>query len=230
MTHIDLALQELLAATGASRVTLRQEVPGDYAFPVTHETRVPAAPSLREERTVDLKAQPVVLELRKGHQVVQDDCRAAFDDPAFQRMLEAYGGLAAQIVTPIFTAGRLVAIVSLHQLGSPRRWTEEEVGGRRADRRPRRGAAVRVPASAAHNRWHPDLEPVATVAPGEELTLDTRDGLDGQLTPESTHADILALDLGLGHPLYRARLRLRARSRATCSLSSWSPTRPPTSG
>jgi len=60
---------------------------------------------------------------------------------------------------------------------------------------------VRVPASAAHNRWHPDLEPVASVAPGEELTLDTRDGLDGQLTPESTHADILALDLGLGHPL-----------------------------
>jgi len=60
---------------------------------------------------------------------------------------------------------------------------------------------VRVPASAAHNRWHPDLEPVASVAPGEELTLVTRDGIDGQLTPESTHADILDLDLGLGHPL-----------------------------
>ncbi len=127
MTHIDLALQELLATTGASRVTLRQEVPGDYAFPVTHEACVPGAPSLVEERTVDLKAQPVVLELRKGHQVVQDDCRAAFDDPAFHRMLEAYGGLAAQIVTPIFEAGRLVAIVSLHQLGTPRHWTEDEV-------------------------------------------------------------------------------------------------------
>lgn len=126
MTDIDLALQELLATTGASRVTLRQDVPGDYAFPVTHEARVPAAPSLREERTVDLRGQPVVLELQKGHQVVQDDCRAAFDDPAFNRMLETYGGLAAQIVTPIFTAGRLVAIVSLHQLGAPRHWTENE--------------------------------------------------------------------------------------------------------
>lgn len=60
---------------------------------------------------------------------------------------------------------------------------------------------MRVPASAAHNRWHPGLEPVVTIAPGEELTLDTRDGIDGQLTAESTHADILELDLGLGHPL-----------------------------
>jgi formamidase len=60
---------------------------------------------------------------------------------------------------------------------------------------------VRIPASAAHNRWHPGLEPVATVAPGQELTLITRDGIDGQLTPESTHGDILDLDLGLGHPL-----------------------------
>lgn len=60
---------------------------------------------------------------------------------------------------------------------------------------------MRIPASAAHNRWHPDLDPVATVAPGEEVTLECRDGIDGQLTRTSTHADILDLDLGLGHPL-----------------------------
>ncbi len=60
---------------------------------------------------------------------------------------------------------------------------------------------MRIPASAAHNRWHPDVSPVATVPPGEEVTLVTRDGIDGQLTRNSTHADILDLDLGLGHPL-----------------------------
>ena len=43
-------------------------------------------------------------------------------------MLEAYGGLAAQIVTPVFVGGRLAAILSLHQLGSPRMWTEQEIG------------------------------------------------------------------------------------------------------
>ena len=52
-----------------------------------------------------------------------------------------------------------------------------------------------------HNRWHPDLEPTVTVAPGAELTLETEDGLGGQLTRESTHPDCATLDLGLGHPL-----------------------------
>jgi formamidase len=52
-----------------------------------------------------------------------------------------------------------------------------------------------------HNRWHPDVEPVASVAPGDELRLETEDGLAGQLGPESPHADAASLDLGLGHPL-----------------------------
>ena len=52
-----------------------------------------------------------------------------------------------------------------------------------------------------HNRWHPDLAPIAEVAPGEEIRLEAVDGLDGQLTRESSHADAGTLDLGLGHPL-----------------------------
>jgi formamidase len=55
--------------------------------------------------------------------------------------------------------------------------------------------------SSGHNRWHPDIEPIARVRPGESVTIETRDGIDGQLTPASTAADVLALDLGLGHPL-----------------------------
>jgi formamidase len=60
---------------------------------------------------------------------------------------------------------------------------------------------VRLTADRGHNRWHTALDPVARLAPGEELTLETRDGIDGQLTPASTHADAAELDLGLGHPL-----------------------------
>ena len=60
---------------------------------------------------------------------------------------------------------------------------------------------MRLAAAATHNRWHPDLEPVASVAPGEEVTLETLDGLAGQLTPASVHADVLGLELGLAHPL-----------------------------
>jgi formamidase len=60
---------------------------------------------------------------------------------------------------------------------------------------------VRIGPESGHNRWHPGLEPVASVAPGDAVTLVTRDGLDGQLTRDSTHADCASLDLGLGHPL-----------------------------
>lgn len=126
-TEAGRVLEGLLAATGAGRVTLRQGIPGEYAFPVVHEALAPGVPSLRHERTVDLRTQPVVLELQRGIQVVQDDCRVAFDDPAFHQMLETYGGLAAQIVTPIQIGGRLEAILSLHQLGTPRHWTGDEI-------------------------------------------------------------------------------------------------------
>jgi GAF domain-containing protein len=126
VTDFAAVLADLLAATGASRVTLRRDVPGEYAFPVVEEALAPGVGSLREERSVHLPTQPVVLELQRGRQVVQHDCRAAFDDPAFRRMLDAYGGLAAQIVTPVFADGRLEAIVSVHQLGAPRAWTAAE--------------------------------------------------------------------------------------------------------
>jgi GAF domain-containing protein len=120
-------LTSLLDATGASRVTLRENLPGSEFFPVTEEVLRPGVASLREERTVDLRTQPVVRQIQQGRQVVQNDCRAAFADPGFQRMLETYGDLAAQIVTPIFVAGNLRAIVSVHQLGDPRVWSEREI-------------------------------------------------------------------------------------------------------
>jgi GAF domain-containing protein len=97
-----------------------------YVFPVTDEALAPGVASLKEERTVDLRTQPVALEVQRRGQVVQDDCRAANDDPAFQQMLETYGGLAAQIVTAVVAEEGVAAIVSVHQLGSPRPWSEEE--------------------------------------------------------------------------------------------------------
>jgi GAF domain-containing protein len=127
MTDIDHVLGQLLAATGASRVTLRQDVPGDI-FPVTHEVLAPGTPSIREVATPRMSSQPVVLDVLDGRQVVQDDCLSASEEPHFREMLELYGGLRAQIVTPVVPKGQVVAIVSLHQLGQPRRWTDAEIG------------------------------------------------------------------------------------------------------
>jgi GAF domain-containing protein len=127
VSALHAVLAELLAATGASRVTLRRDLPGESAFPVVEEAHAAGVGSIRNERSVHLPTQPVVLEVQRGRQVVQDDCATAYDDPAFQQMLAAYGGLAAQIVTPVLVDGRLAAILSVHQLGGPRRWTESEV-------------------------------------------------------------------------------------------------------
>jgi GAF domain-containing protein len=126
MTAIDGILEELLATTGASRVTLRQDVPGDV-FPVTNEALADGTPSIKGVATPDMARQPVVLEVQQGRQVVQDDCEAASAEPHFREMLELYGGLRAQIVTPVVREGRVAAIVSLHQLGRTRRWTETEI-------------------------------------------------------------------------------------------------------
>jgi GAF domain-containing protein len=120
-------VEELRSRVGASRVTLRLDAPGDAAFGVAEEALAAGVGSLRGERSVHLPTQPVVLEVQQGRQVVHDDCASAYDDPAFHRMREAYGGLAAQIVTPVQADGRVAAILSVHQLGAPRRWTDDEI-------------------------------------------------------------------------------------------------------
>ena len=201
MSALEDVLRDLLQSTRSSRVTLRRDLPGESAFPVVAEALAPGVGSLREERSVHLPGQPVVLEMLRGRQVVQDDAAAAYDDPAFQRMLEVYGGLGAQIVTPVMRDGKLEAIVSVHQLARPETVDRRRDRGSDAGSRARGGAPVRIPATDAHNRWHPDIEPVAVVAPGDVVTLETRDGLDGQLTRESAHADCARFDDGLPHPL-----------------------------
>ena len=55
--------------------------------------------------------------------------------------------------------------------------------------------------NCGHNRYHPDIAPVVEVDQGEEIALETRDGLDGQITPSSTVADFATLDGGAVHPL-----------------------------
>ena len=52
-----------------------------------------------------------------------------------------------------------------------------------------------------HNRWHPDIPPALTVEAGDEVVIDCRDGLDGQITPLTVDADLAELDFDRGHPL-----------------------------
>jgi GAF domain-containing protein len=49
------------------------------------------------------------------------------DDAAFHAMRALWGGIRAQVVTPVVAGGEVVAVVSVHQLGCARHWSDEEV-------------------------------------------------------------------------------------------------------
>lgn len=52
-----------------------------------------------------------------------------------------------------------------------------------------------------HNRWHPDIPPVAHVQPGQVIVFRTRDGDDGQLTAATRHDASMAIDTDVIHAL-----------------------------
>jgi formamidase len=52
-----------------------------------------------------------------------------------------------------------------------------------------------------HNRWHPDIAPIARVDPGETVCLETRDAADGQIRDGMTVADLEGMDTKVAHPL-----------------------------
>lgn len=52
-----------------------------------------------------------------------------------------------------------------------------------------------------HNRWHPDIPPVATIELGQVIGIETRDALDGQVRPNSTAADLSRINMTVVHPL-----------------------------
>ena len=55
--------------------------------------------------------------------------------------------------------------------------------------------------STGHNRWHPDIPPAVRCEPGDEVVLETRDALDGQITLDDTFDDVANANLDVVHPL-----------------------------
>lgn len=52
-----------------------------------------------------------------------------------------------------------------------------------------------------HNRWHCGVAPALEVETGEDVEIDTRDALDGQVTAATIAEDLLKIDLNPVHPL-----------------------------
>jgi formamidase len=60
---------------------------------------------------------------------------------------------------------------------------------------------LREEPGVGHNRWHPDIVPVARCRPGATVLLETRDAVDGQIGQDSTEETVLGIDSSVVHPL-----------------------------
>jgi GAF domain-containing protein len=116
-------LEHLRVALDVQRCTYRQPVQPAYAFPVTYEARADGIRSLLGDFTIVQTGQPVIVTLlAERTQVVQEDCRVASTDPVFHQLLAHYGGLRAQMVTPVMVGDQLKGVLSVHELREARQW------------------------------------------------------------------------------------------------------------
>jgi GAF domain-containing protein len=118
-------VEELLERTGASRVTIRLDSPGDV-FPVAAEALGPGVRSIKDATEIDLRAAPTFTFLeREKRNLIQNDVTDAADPPP-PELIELYG-VRAQMLAPIVQDDRLAGIVSVHYAPSARRWTAADV-------------------------------------------------------------------------------------------------------
>jgi formamidase len=56
---------------------------------------------------------------------------------------------------------------------------------------------------SGHNRYHPDIAPVVEIGEGEEIALETRDAVDGQIKPSvSNHPKQIVVNLVSSHTTF----------------------------
>jgi formamidase len=61
--------------------------------------------------------------------------------------------------------------------------------------------SMRDQAAPGHNRWHPDIPPVSSVAPGSEFRVECREWTDAQLVNSDSANDVRDVDLTVAHML-----------------------------
>ena len=121
----DAILADLLAATGATRVTLRLDTPG-RDFPAVAEALAPGAEPIRHDESIAQRGAPTAQWLfREQRPLIQDDVLVDEPRPP-QGLIDAYG-VRAQMLSPLVREGQVLGWVSVHQAGAPRRWSEADV-------------------------------------------------------------------------------------------------------
>lgn len=123
---VQTIIEELHAATGASRTTLRLDRPGED-FPVAAEALAPGIHSIAGDTTFGIRGSGTVDYMEREQKIlIQPDLLGVEPAPA-PELLERYG-TRSQMLAPLVRGGRLVGIVSVHYNVGPREWTPDEVG------------------------------------------------------------------------------------------------------
>ena len=122
-------LQDLLVSTGASRTTLRLDLPDQDAGldTVAAEALARGIRSVRDDTSIrNLRGASTVRFLEEQRRpLVQNDCLA--DDLAPPSELIELYGVRAQMLAPIVRDDRLIGVISVHYVPGPRDWRAEDV-------------------------------------------------------------------------------------------------------
>ena len=119
----DAILAGLLAATGASRVTLRLDQPslGFDVNDVVAEARVSGVRTLKSETSIDQRSAATTRWIaRERRNLLQNDIATSDLRPP-AKLAEIYG-VRAQMLGPLFRGDALIGWISVHENTGPRGW------------------------------------------------------------------------------------------------------------
>lgn len=121
-------LQELLDRTGATRTTLRLDLP-DLGFQINDvaaEALAPGMRSLRCDTSIDQRAAASARFLeRERRMLVQPDCLNAEAAPP-PELIRLYG-VRAQMLGPVIRSGELTGWISVHDTRDAREWRAADI-------------------------------------------------------------------------------------------------------
>jgi len=125
MTLFDDVATELMAATGASRVTVR--LCEDGADPrLVAEVLAPGVGSMAGGTRDPIRTAPTYVFLETERRLlVQNDCREG--EPAPPRSLIEHYRVYAQMLAPVFVGDQMVATISVHQQDATRDWSARDI-------------------------------------------------------------------------------------------------------
>lgn len=125
---LDTILSELLTATGASRTTIRLDIPelNIDVDDVYAEATNPGVASLRLDSSLNQRSLATVQWLDKHKKLlIQEDCVNA-EVPPPQALIGVYG-VKAQVLGPLIWEDRLVGWISVHHIPETREWTTRDI-------------------------------------------------------------------------------------------------------